>query len=847
MVKVKIISNPYKKRIQFEKYDEKEEVWKSVSYQDNENSKLISDKTSQSFLTFTIKEILDTIIDEYDDGAGVSIVFEGTDDEFQELQFLAEEKEYSSIKVSKGSKFLENAREVLPSVTKIFEKTMSILPEEMEGDKDIVKFRESSSKTVPLIVLGNYSSGKSTFINALIGNEILPNSDSPLTANVFEIRQSKENNFARIGFFLDNEKVEIEISDSDYKVIAGENKITDLVETIQNKYLQLAAPTQSQILHLILETINQFNVEGEQFDLSDLISLEVPFNKGVLSKSEHDYVIFDTPGANSSSNKNHFEILKNALQNMSNGLTIFVSELNQLDAVDSENLYDELQSIKEIDHRFSLIVVNKADSASLAEMETQQVLQQSIPRNLYSEGIFFVSSIMGLGSKTDGEFFNSNYDRIYKKSLDEFQNSSSEYYQRLYQHNIVSSQLKNRNLRDSKESSHPLVYTNSGLLSIELEINTFASKYSAYNKCQQTNLYLNKIIDKTKAVITELKKSTQSELERLESELEKNKRDLIKNIRQSREENDSILTNDYFQLLKKSKEIEFYRVNRESLESLCEEYYQKAKDDFQLAKYKDLHESKNKKLWDNVVNNLQGLPKDLTISNVQSGWDQFQVDMKDQNKGSIDYKTQRNKAFSQVSQELITYAKNSFHDEILSKKYDIFKSSVTFWEEQSSVLKKLFAKVVGSAEGLPLEKREDLQKLIFNFDLIKLAGDESKIFKKDNFKELVIQIGDIQLFGDRNKINLKKLSDKYELSFKDEVGSLADQIREIHSENFSNWANHLVRIIENNIVDFSPDLQKTNKMIIEKNQEIEDYETKLSQLKTYAQEVVSFLDWKKSN
>ncbi len=846
MVKIKIISNPYQKNIQFEKFDEKENFWKPISYLDNENSKLISDKTSQSFLTFTIKEVLDTIIEEYDDGESISIDFEGTEDEFLEIKYLIEEDRYTSVMLSKGGRYLENARKILPTVTEIFGKTMNILPVNMVGDKDITKFKESSSNTVPLIVLGNYSSGKSTFINALIGNEVLPNSDSPLTANVFEIRKSENSGIAKITFSLNNEKVEIKIDENHYEVTVGQSHFPELIEAIQKKYSKLGLPNQTKILHLILEVINQFNVEDEEFDLSDLILLEVPFSKGILSESKYDYVIFDTPGSNSSSNKNHFEILKKALRNMSNGLTIFVSEFDQLDAVDSENLYDELNSIKEIDHRFSLIVVNKADSASLLDMDVQQVLQQSIPRNLYSEGIFFVSSIMGLGSKTEGEFFNNNYDRIYKKSLDEFENSSSEYYQRLYQHNIVPTQLKERNVRDSKNSNYPLVYSNSGLLSVESEIETFASKYSAYNKCQQTNLYLKKIIDKTKSVLIDLNESTLNELERLEEELENNKRSLINNVRLSREENDSILANDYFQLLKKGKEIDLNRVNLGVLNSLCEQYYEKAKHDYQLEKYKELHESKNKKLWDNVVNNLQGLPKDLTLSNVQTSWDQFQLDMKDQNKGSLDYKSQKNKAFSRVSQELITYAKDSFHEEIQSKKYEIFKSSVNFWEENSSVLKELLSEVVGAAEGLPLEKREDLQQLIFNYDLIKLSGDESKIFNQENFKELSIQIGDFHLLGDKNKINLKKLSSKYELSFQNEINNLANQIKDVHQENFSIWTNNLISIIESNIVDFSPNLQKTNKQIIEMNQQIEDYEIKLSQLKTYAQEVVSLLDWKEN-
>ena len=49
MTKIKIISNPYQKEITFKKWDEQTRVWKGISYDNNLNSKLISDKLVHSF------------------------------------------------------------------------------------------------------------------------------------------------------------------------------------------------------------------------------------------------------------------------------------------------------------------------------------------------------------------------------------------------------------------------------------------------------------------------------------------------------------------------------------------------------------------------------------------------------------------------------------------------------------------------------------------------------------------------------------------------------------------------------------------------------------------------------
>ena len=47
-----------------------------------------------------------------------------------------------------------------------------------------------------------------------------------------------------------------------------------------------------------------------------------------------------------------------------------------------------------------------------------------------------------------------------------------------------------------------LIYANSGLYCIEREIENFASKHSAYNKCQMVYMFLNDVIDETNKRIT---------------------------------------------------------------------------------------------------------------------------------------------------------------------------------------------------------------------------------------------------------------------------------------------------------------------------------------------------------
>lgn len=142
----------------------------------------------------------------------IEIVFEGTDDEFKELSMLHNYEDYSSyIDISKSELGLENARDILPEIRKIFKEKIHPLVDESISDismvqKDLDEFSDASNEIIPICVLGNYSARKSMFINALIGREVLPSAERPTTAKIFKIAQESSHTRAEICFgYLKNE------------------------------------------------------------------------------------------------------------------------------------------------------------------------------------------------------------------------------------------------------------------------------------------------------------------------------------------------------------------------------------------------------------------------------------------------------------------------------------------------------------------------------------------------------------------------------------------------------------------------------------------------------------------
>lgn len=846
MVKVKVCSNPYQKEILFYKWDDGKNNWISIEYSDNPNSQLISEKITHSFLTFKAGEIIQILLDEYDDGGDFTIEFEGAENEFQELNYLVEKIKLESnknISIIKSDLYLENAEKVLPKVISIFERMTSIIPESVRNDEDIQKFKEASGDVIPLVIVGNYSAGKSTFINSLIGYDILPNSDSPVTAKIIKISNANQSQVT-ISFDINSIPVVISVYGNNYEIQSDLEGVEALFSSVAQDISNSHNVTLEMVVNLFLTKINDLDAKDNVGVVSDIITVSTPFNKGILTESGHQFVLFDTPGSNSSSNKNHFEVLKSAMRNMSNGLVLFVTEYTSLDTVDNETLFDELKSIEEIDSRFTMIIVNKADGADFSDFNVKQLLNQAVPKNIFSEGIFFVSSIMGLGSKNSGQFIDKNYDRVFKRSFDEFSNSEAEYYQQVYQYNVVPSQLKQRMLDQTMQHTNP-VYVNSGLYSIEKEILTFSEYYSAYNKCQQSKLYLEKIIEKTEQTVTVLKSKLSQDVEMLYKEFEKHKQHLIghldvKNANQIR---------DYNQLFERKifseKQALIQKMTLEKLQSVCEQFYEIAKVEFQLEKYKQERKDSQKVIKKNLFDNFENVKNTLDFSHVKQLGKQVTDDFFNIVDDKNEYAYQKNGAFNSVSEKVIEYTVKKFEDVLQITKDKIYKFSANYWQGCAIELKEELSKIVGASDILSPEKQSDIQQLILDYRIVMLKENQEQFFDRADLTE-GFKIGKVHLLGNDNRLDLNKVVKKYNKLMSERIEESSEDLKQRHQHDFEQWAESLLSLIKENIVDFNPDLKETNRSIIQKEEEIGDYETKLAQLVASTNEIKHLLSFKTS-
>ena len=848
MAKIKIISNPYKKRIKYQRLVEipvaqndsgtQADNERTFEWQDVEiNGPLTSKRLTTAFFPFVLNEILDEIIKAYKTEENtIEIIFEGAPDEFNDLKDLAETKKYADIiTVSYGERKLENARDILPKVAETFNLMRPLIDESVseqpEVSDNLAKFSETASNRVPLVVIGNYSGGKSTFINALIGKDILSSSEQPLTAKIYRILDLKEEGKAKIIFQYLGEDVEIDFSEDGYKFAKGGdvNNLAAQLEAELKDITDMYATINKTLLYLADLEANTADTE-----ISDLIQVEVPFaRKGLLGNSSKEFVIFDTPGSNSKTHGEHSEVLQKALGDMSNGLPIYVSTSETLDTCDNDKLCEEIKAMEQFDDRFTLIIVNKADTINpkslvMTEVQRDRILRQNIPQKLYSEGMFYVSSVMGLGYKTDATFVDEGYSWIFDRGREDFCNPESKTYRKLYLTNMMPEQIREKYIKESEECEDAL-YANSGLFCVEKEISAFAEKYSPYNKCQQMQLFFEIIVDRTTVAISNaLEEQTKNREERMKA-MEENKKNLLNQLKSEGNQCETELNAKYQAQQDKIIDITQYKKSTDELKSIREAIRADM-----YAKY-DVEKEKQ-----DVVDAGKG-----AILNVPNFFKK-QAKVSDEagkvNKERIEYEQAVKAAKAETEQLLIERVKSDYKQSFEERRNSIIIGSHDYWVEASKVYKDLLMRIVTGSD-LAQEEKDDLNIYITNYELSDFEDNADQIFDSDMFEKFLIDWQNLK-FLSIGGLDLKKIANTFNEQLAKSIFEIYFTVKSRHVEEFDKWVNKFQLDIEENIVSLNPNLREINEMIEEETRRINEMTERKNQIVGYQNDVIKMLDWR---
>jgi len=250
-----------------------------------------------------------------------------------------------------------NLKEYLNKQTKeLLPFNKKVLSEIEHGIKNIDNSlsMNSDDNVISVCVTGVYSSGKSTFINSLLGEDLLESNEDPSTAAIFSIKKIKGDEKKAIEFSVISPEVEHIILQWEENKLKPATTIEN--QTIINELLPELTEDKnlSEQFQFVGAYINKkIKASANQENNDDIVQIEpnvtiyYPFNLG----GNIPVKICDTPGTNSSF-KDDGEIIQKALNNQKNSILItllnpFKSDdragnnilFNTIDEAEKDNAY----------------------------------------------------------------------------------------------------------------------------------------------------------------------------------------------------------------------------------------------------------------------------------------------------------------------------------------------------------------------------------------------------------------------------------------------------------------------------------------------------------------------------
>lgn len=538
--KIKITYDPYKKTVSYLIMNENGQ-WEEPAME----SQLTSHRVCSSV---TLQNILPELVEIFSGYGDVQLLFSGTQEDWEDLEHTMEtrfsDKDITCTQDKEMS--LISAREAMEQIHAIFNRIEIDLRKSKVDSSEVTEHLDQFEKIVTpeiaICIVGVYSSGKSTFINSLIGDEVLPSGDDPTTARIQCVRSTRPgDNISRLSFSYNEAKLSIKFDGPSIQLVAPGQITNKEASAFANTLIkkikeECAVHSQTDHLRMAIEEINKCPT------VHDLIEITVPFVRSSLPLDRYRFAFYDTPGSQSESNEAHEKVLHRALEQQTNGLPIILIKApDDMDNVANKELVralssngtadsssrDQLASLLAgakgtLDISNTMIVVNKSEEKDTSELGRAK--NNNFFANSQLRRFFFVSAKFGLIGKQETYREKKRIDlKRYKES---FTNPDDEGYIQLFSHNTVQPLSPKNTPNDEWER----IVFNSGIRAVEAELARFAERYALYNKCIKAQEHLQEAITLVTKKIDEVRKNQTEQAHELGDKISGKRRKLIQDL-----------------------------------------------------------------------------------------------------------------------------------------------------------------------------------------------------------------------------------------------------------------------------------------------------------------------------
>lgn len=274
----------------------------------------------------------------------LKITFEGRKIDFEDLKLtiekykndLTEEHNKNNLNIELTHIETKNDKDILKDIDELINVFNNGPIEELKSEEVKKTYEEVKSSKFEVSVLATMSSGKSTLINSLIGDELLPSENQACTATIARITDNDDIK----EFFVD-------CKDENGNIIY-KKKVAELSD------------------------IQSYNKDENV----TYIDLEGPIPN--ISSENLNLLIVDTPGPNNSRNKDHGEVTKNIINDKNKGIVLYVMNATQFATNDDKDLLEMIAKAmkkggKQSKDRF-IFTINKCDEFDCQKESIEDLL-----------------------------------------------------------------------------------------------------------------------------------------------------------------------------------------------------------------------------------------------------------------------------------------------------------------------------------------------------------------------------------------------------------------------------------------------------------------------------------------
>ncbi|WP_282174692.1 dynamin family protein [Vibrio diabolicus] len=420
----------------------------------SQSSSLVSYATKP--LQCWVENIFLDLRDHFNGEAQFFVEFTGLETDFNDIQEAAEVARLSGMHIELQWHEVESAESRLNKIKEMMkrvEDTPKFAEYLASSSEDVRKnFEEALDNNFDVYVVATMSSGKSTFINALLGQDLLPAANEATTATIAQIFDDKSLGDTFVGYREGSARQEVD-----------------------------------------LPTLTAWNSDPE----TKIINLFGNI-RAVESNDNVRLVLTDTPGPNNSQDEEHERTTMSFIQDSKrNPLIIYVLNATQLGTNDDRNLLRLVSEImkkggKQSKDRF-LFVINKMDMFDPEKGESIERALTNVKNYLGENGIiepniYPISARMAYLLRKQGELTRS--ERGDKRNIEEL--LLEEPSMAFPQYMTLSSAAKE--LMELK-SNNDRTLRNSGVPAVEAVIDEYINKYSFPTRLNRAHMALSNMIE----------------------------------------------------------------------------------------------------------------------------------------------------------------------------------------------------------------------------------------------------------------------------------------------------------------------------------------------------------------